>query len=146
VWTSFSAVAALGQLALHRAALLNADMRLHSALVSGVLLLMAGVYEWLPVKNRCLVQCQAPLAFLTQHWRTGVRGGFSMGMRHGAFCVGCCWLLMTLLFVLGVMNLFWIAVLAAIVLLEKLSTHGLLAGRVVGLAAIAWGMYLLAVR
>ena len=143
VWTAFSAVAAVGQLALHRTALLSNDMRLQSVVVSGVLLLIAGVYQWLPVKNRCLVHCQAPLAFLTQRWRPGVAGGFSMGVNHGAFCVGCCWLLMTLLFVLGVMNLFWIAVLAAIVLLEKLSSHGLLAGRVVGLAAIAWGMYLI---
>ena len=146
VWTSFSAAAALGQLTLHRAALLNDDMRLHSALVSGVLLLMAGVYEWLPVKNRCLVQCQAPLAFLTQHWRTGVRGGFSMGMCHGAFCVGCCWLLMTLLFVLGVMNVLWIAVLAAVVMIEKLSRHGRTAARMFGLATASWGIYLLVVR
>lgn len=146
VWTTFSAVAAVGQLELHRTALLSDDMRLHSVVVSGVLLLIAGVYQWLPVKNRCLVHCQAPLAFLTQRWRPGVRGGFAMGASHGAFCVGCCWLLMTLLFVVGVMNLFWIAVLAAIVLLEKLSSHGLVAGRVVGLAAIAWGIYLIVLR
>jgi predicted metal-binding membrane protein len=146
VWTTFSAVAALGQLALHRTALLSDDMRLHSVVVSGALLLITGVYQWLPVKNRCLVHCQTPLAFLTQRWRPGVGGGFSMGASHGAFCVGCCWLLMTLLFVLGVMNLFWIAVLAAIVLLEKLTRHGLIAGRLVGLAAMVWGVYLLAGR
>lgn len=146
VWTSFSAAAALGQLALHRAALLSDDMRLHSAIVSGVLLLIAGAYQWLPVKNRCLVQCQAPLAFLTQHWRTGVSGGLSMGMRHGTFCVGCCWLLMTLLFVLGVMNLLWIAILAAVVMIEKLSRHGRTAARVFGLATASWGIYLLVVR
>jgi len=144
VWTTFSASAALAQLELHRTALLNEDMRLHSVVVSGMLLLIAGVYQWLPIKSRCLVHCQAPLAFLTQRWRAGVGGGFSMGATHGAFCVGCCWLLMTLLFVLGVMNLFWIAVLAAIVLLEKLTRHGLIAGRLVGLAAMAWGVYLLA--
>ena len=144
VWTTFSAVAALAQFALHRSALLSDDMRLHSAAVSGMLLLIAGVYQWLPIKNRCLVHCQAPLAFLTQRWRPGVAGGFSMGASHGAFCVGCCWLLMALLFVLGVMNLFWIAVLAAIVLLEKLTRHGLMAGRLVGLGAMVWGFYLLA--
>ena len=146
VWTTFSAVAALGQLELHRTALLSDDLRLHSVVVSGMLLVIAGVYQWLPVKNRCLVHCQAPLAFLTQRWRPGVRGGFAMGASHGAFCVGCCWLLMTLLFVLGVMNLFWIAVLAAIVLLEKLTRHGLIAGRVVGVAAVVWGVYLLVAR
>ena len=146
VWTTFSAVAALGQLELHRTALLSDDMRLHSVVVSGLLLLIAGVYQWLPIKNRCLVHCQAPLAFLAQRWRPGVGGGFSMGATHGAFCVGCCWLLMTLLFVLGVMNLVWIVVLAAIVLLEKLTQHGLIAGRLAGLAAVAWGVYLLAAR
>ena len=143
VWTSFSAGAALGQLELHRTALLSEDMRLHSAIVSGVLLLIAGVYQWLPVKTQCLVQCQAPLAFLTQHWRTGVRGGFTMGVRHGASCVGCCWLLMLLLFVLGVMNLLWIAVLAAVVMVEKLSSHGRTAARVFGTAIASWGIYLL---
>ena len=143
VWTTFSAAAALGQLELHRAAVLSDDMRLHSAVVSGVLLVLAGVYEWVPFKNQCLVQCQAPLAFLSQHWRAGVSGGFLMGARHGAFCVGCCWLLMTLLFVLGVMNLLWIAALAAIVLLEKLWRYGLVVGRVAGLAAGVWGIYLL---
>jgi len=143
VWTTFSAAAALAQLELHRAALLSDDMRLHSGVLSGVLLLMAGVYQWLPVKSRCLVHCQAPLAFLTQRWRPGVSGGFSMGATHGAFCVACCWLLMTLLFVLGVMNLFWIAVLAAVVLLEKLTPQGLIAGRLAGLGAMVWGIYLL---
>jgi len=143
IWTSFSAAAALGQLELHRTALLSDGMRLHSTVVAGVLLLIAGAYQWLPVKNRCLVACQAPLAFLTQHWRTGVRGGFSMGARHGAFCVGCCWLVMLLLFVLGVMNLLWIAILAAVVMIEKLSSHGRTAARVFGLAAASWGIYLL---
>jgi predicted metal-binding membrane protein len=142
VWTTFSASAALAQLELHRTALLSDDMRIHSAVVSGLLLVTAGIYQWLPVKNRCLVHCQAPLAFLTQRWRPGVRGGFSMGASHGAFCVGCCWLLMLLLFVLGVMNLFWIAALAAIVLLEKLLPQGLIAGRLVGLGAMVWGIYL----
>ena len=146
VWTTFSAAAALGQLELHRAAVLSEDMRLHSAVVSGVLLVLAGVYEWVPFKNHCLVQCQAPLAFLSQHWRPGVSGGFFMGARHGAFCVGCCWLLMTLLFVLGVMNLLWIAALAAIVLLEKLWRYGLIAGRIAGLVAGVWGIYLLTMK
>ena len=143
VWTTFSAAAALGQIVLHRTAVLSADMQLHSAAVSGVLLVLAGVYEWVPFKNQCLVQCRAPLAFLSQRWRPGVSGGFSMGARHGAYCVGCCWLLMALLFVLGVMNLLWIVALAAIVLLEKLWRHGVIAGRVAGLAAGVWGIYLL---
>jgi predicted metal-binding membrane protein len=146
IWTVFSAAAAFGQLELHRTALLSDDMRLHSTIVSGVLLLIAGANQWLPLKNRCLVQCQAPLAFLTQHWKRGVGGGFSMGVRHGAYCLGCCWLLMLLLFVLGVMNLLWIATLAAVVMVEKLSSHGRTAARVFGLATASWGVYLLVLR
>ena len=143
VWTAFSAIAAGGQLTLHRAAVLSNEMRLRSAAVSGVILLLAGIYQWLPFKNRCLVRCQAPLAFLTQHWRTGVKGGLEMGVRHGASCVGCCWVLMTLLFVLGVMNLVWVAALMVFVLLEKLAPRGAIVGRVGGVAAACWGLYLL---
>ena len=143
VWTTFSAVAAFGQLSLHRAAVLSEDMHVRSAAVSGVILLLVGVYQWLPLKNRCLVHCQAPLAFLTQHWRRGVAGGLAMGIRHGAYCVGCCWLLMALLFVVGVMNLVWIAALSAFVLLEKLGPRGVIVGRIGGLAAAAWGVVLI---
>jgi predicted metal-binding membrane protein len=144
VWTTFSALAASGQLALHRAALLSDAMRLRSAVLSGVVLVFVGLYQWLPIKNKCLVRCQAPLAFLTRRWRRGVAGGLRMGLEHGAFCVGCCWLLMLLLFVLGVMNLAWIAALSAFVLLEKLSPRGVLIGRVGGVVAACWGIYLLA--
>ena len=142
VWTTFSALAASGQLVLHRAAILSEDMRLRSAVVSGTVLLLAGIYQWLPIKNRCLVFCQTPLSFLMQQWRPGVRGGFVMGVRHGTYCAGCCWLLMVLLFVLGVMNLVWIAILAAVVLMEKLSPRGMLVGRLAGVAAAGWGVYL----
>lgn len=143
VWTAFSAFAAGGQLVLHRAAILSEDMRLRSAVVSGTVLLLAGIYQWLPIKNRCLIHCRTPLSFLTQQWRAGVRGGFVMGVRHGTYCVGCCWLLMVLLFVLGVMNLIWIMILAALVLLEKLSPRGMLVSRLAGVAAAGWGGYLL---
>ena len=143
VWTAFSAIAALGQFVLHRTAVLSTEMQVYSATVSGVILLIAGVYQWLPLKNRCLVHCQSPLAFFTQHWRRGIDGGLSMGVRHGAYCVGCCWLAMTVLFVVGVMNIVWIAVLAAFVLLEKLAPGGRIAGRLAGVAAAGWGLYLI---
>ncbi len=143
VWTAFSVIAATGQLTLHRAAVLSEDMRLRSPAISGVLLLLAGAYQWLPFQNKCLVRCQAPLAFLTRHWRTGVRGGLVMGLRHGTYCLGCCWLLMLLLFVLGVMNLVWIAALAVFVLIEKLATGGTIIARAGGVAAAGWGIYLL---
>jgi predicted metal-binding membrane protein len=142
-WTAFSAVAASAQLWLHRMALLGDDMTLRSAGLSGIVLLAAGVYQWLPLKDRCLTHCQSPLAFLTQHWREGVAGALSMGLRHGTYCVGCCWLLMTMLFVLGVMNLLWIAALATFVLIEKLTSQGAIIGRIAGMAAAGWGVYLL---
>jgi predicted metal-binding membrane protein len=143
VWTAFSALAAGGQLALHRTAVLSEEMRLSSVTVSGALLLLAGIYQWSPLKNRCLAHCQTPLAFLTQHWRQGVSGGLVMGVRHGTYCVGCCWVLMLLLFVLGVMNLVWIAALAVFVLLEKLAPGGAMAGRLAGIAFASVGIYLL---
>jgi len=142
-WTAFSVAASAAQVALHRATLLAPDMRSSSSALSGAILILAGVYQWLPVKNRCLSHCQSPLGFLSQHWREGTIGGLLLGMRHGAFCVGCCWLLMALLFVVGVMNLLWVAVLGAFVLIEKLlDRHGLFA-RMAGVAVAAWGIFLL---
>jgi predicted metal-binding membrane protein len=143
-WTAFSLAASAAQVALHRATLLAPDMRLSSSVLSGVILIVAGVYQWLPVKNTCLSHCQSPLGFLSQYWREGTVGGLLLGLRHGMFCVGCCWLLMTLLFVVGVMNLLWVAVLAAFVFVEKLLGRGALAARVAGVAVAAWGIFLLA--
>ncbi len=140
-WTGFSAVAASLQLVLHRTALLAADMRLSSAWLSGGVLLLVGVYQWLPIKNVCLTHCQSPIGFLSAHWREGAPGGLSMGLRHGLFCIGCCWLLMTMLFVVGVMNLFWVAAIAVFVLLEKLVPRGVVLGRIAGLGVAAWGIY-----
>jgi predicted metal-binding membrane protein len=142
-WAAFSAAAATLQFGLHRTALLAADMRFRSAALSGAVLILAGVYQWLPIKNVCLGHCQSPLRFLTEHWREGPRGGLMMGIDHGLFCVGCCWLVMTLLFVVGVMNLWWVAALAAFVLLEKLAIRGAVVSRMAGIAAAAWGVYLL---
>jgi predicted metal-binding membrane protein len=144
VWTGFSAIAAGLQVGLHRAALLAPDMRLGSAWLAGGVWILAGAYQWLPLKSLCLAHCQSPLGFLTGHWREGARGGLTMGARHGLFCIGCCWLLMALLFVVGVMNLVWVAALAAYVLFEKLAARGRAFPRAAGLAAAAWGVYLIA--
>jgi predicted metal-binding membrane protein len=142
-WTAFSAAAATLQIGFHRTALVAADMRFSSAMLSGVVLILAGIYQWLPIKNVCLSHCQSPLRYLSEHWREGARGGLMMGVDHGLFCVGCCWLLMALLFVLGVMNLFWIAALAAFVLLEKLAMRGAAISRMAGILAAGWGVYLI---
>ena len=143
-WTMFSLAASAAQVGLHRATLLAPDMRLSSPVLSGVLLITAGGYQWLPIKNACLTHCQSPLAFIAQYWREGTMGGLMLGLRHGAFCVGCCWLLMTLLFVVGVMNLLWVAFLAAFVLIEKLWRRGAVFTRAAGLGVSAWGILLLA--
>ena len=142
-WTAFSLVAALAQVLLHHMALLSPAMASRSALLGGVILIAAGVYQWLPIKNACLVHCRSPLHFLTHKWREGSGGAIKMGFQHGLFCVGCCWAVMALLFVAGVMNLLWVAAIAAFVLVEKLAPQGLLVGRVAGVACVAWGVYVL---
>jgi predicted metal-binding membrane protein len=143
VWTAFSAAAAVAQLLLHRAALLSPTMASSSALLGGAILLAAGVYQWLPIKYACLSHCRSPLGFLTTEWREGVRGAVVMGMRHGLFCLGCCWALMALLFVAGVMNLLWIAAIAAFVLIEKLAPQGQRISQLAGVLLAAWGVFVL---
>lgn len=143
-WTAFSLVAASGQILLHRAALLSAAMVARSGFLAAGILVIAGLYQLLPVKNSCLTHCRSPLSFLTHHWREGPGGAMRMGFLHGLFCVGCCWALMALLFVAGVMNLIWVAVIAAFVLVEKLTRQGLLLGRVAGVLLILWGTYVFA--
>ena len=141
-WTVFSLAAASGQIALHRAGLLAANMSARSGVLTAAILLITGVYQWLPMKNACLVHCRSPLSFLSHHWREGPAGAVRMGFLHGLFCVGCCWALMTLLFVAGVMNLLWVTAIAGFVLVEKLSRQGLVLGRLAGILLIAWGAYL----
>ncbi len=144
VWTAFSAVATLMQAALHSAALLSPMMVSTSRILGGVLLIAAGVFQWTRLKYACLRHCRTPLGFLLTEWRDGAWGAFSMGLRHGSHCVGCCWLLMGLLFVAGVMSLWWVAAIAAFVLLEKLAPAGLLIARVSGVLLAAWGLWTLA--
>jgi predicted metal-binding membrane protein len=146
VWTAFSLAAASAQWTLHHAALLAPSMASTSRALSGALLVVAGVYQWLPAKYACLTHCRSPFGFVTTEWREGPRGAVIMGLRHGAICLGCCWALMALLFVAGVMNVLWIAVLATLVLLEKLVPAGVAIARGAGLAFIAWGAWLLLPR
>ena len=143
-WCLFSAVAALAQDGLHRMALLSPSMTASSAFLGGAILIVAGAYQWLPFKERCLSHCRSPMGFLMTEWREGLRGALRMGFRHGAFCVGCCWALMLLLFFAGVMNLVWVAAIAVLVLVEKASRLGPLAGRVTGAALVVWGAIVIA--
>ena len=119
VWTAFSIVAAALQIALGELALLSPSMTLVSIRISALAFLLAAAYELSPLKNRCLSHCISPMTFIVSHWRPGVVGALRMGLSHGTFCVGCCWALMLLLFVAGVMNLLWVAALAILVLLQK---------------------------
>jgi predicted metal-binding membrane protein len=112
------------------------------ALVGGALLIGAGLFQFTPLKHACLDHCRSPMSWLMSSWKDGWAGAVGMGMRHGLYCRGCCWMLMALLFAWGVMNLPWIAVLAGFVLLEKVVPAGAAVSRLSGLALIAWGAWL----
>ena len=144
IWTVFSAAATLAQGGLHAATLLSPMMETTSPILGGIILIAAGVFQFTPLKQACLSHCRTPLGYFMTEWREGKWGALIMGVRHGAFCVGCCWLLMALLFVAGVMNLFWIAVLAAYVLFEKVLPHGHRISWAFGGLMIAWGVWLIA--
>jgi len=143
-WGGFSALAAGLQWALERLGLLSPMMTTTSYSLGGAILLAAGVWQLTPIKGICLRHCRSPLSFLTQSWRHGRLGAFSMGLEHGTYCLGCCWFLMGLLFFGGIMNLFWIAGLAGFILLEKTIPMGHWLGRVAGIALAAWGAVMLA--
>ena len=143
-WTLFSLVATGVQWGLERLALLSPMMMRASPVIGGLLLIGAGLYQWSPIKDLCLTHCRAPLPFLAQNWRAGPYGALSMGAHHGLYCIGCCWALMALLFVGGVMNLLWVAAISVFILLEKLAPLGGKFGRVAtGLVAIAAGVVLI---
>ena len=141
VWVGFSVCAALAQWALHEAALLSSTMAATSPLLGGAVLVAAGAYQLTPAKGACLRHCQSPLGFLLSHWREGASGALQMGVRHGAYCLGCCWALMGVLFAVGVMNLAWVAAISAFVLLEKTGRSGAQVARVGGVAMMAWGIF-----
>ena len=143
-WVGFSAMATVANWGLHVAGLLSSMMGRTTPLIGGVVLLLAGAFQWTPLKDVCLSHCRSPLVFLTAHWIDGRPGTLMMGLHHGLYCLGCCWLLMALLFVLGIMNLPWIAVLTVFVLLEKILPRGRLVSRLSGGVFAAWGMALLA--
>ena len=144
LWAAYSTAGAGLQYGLEQAALLTPMMQATSIAFAGGVLIAAGLYQLTPLKQACLRRCRSPLEFLAVEWREGRRGAFLMGVRHGAYCVGCCWMLMLLLFVGGVMNLAWIIGLALFVLIEKLVPAGHWIGRAAGLGLIAWGATTLA--
>jgi predicted metal-binding membrane protein len=144
-WTSFSLVATSVQWVLERAALLTPMMASASNILGGVVLIVAGLYQWTPLKEACLSYCQSPLLFIQRQggFRRDPGGALRLGFRHGIYCIGCCWALMGLLFVGGVMNILWIAALSILVLLEKIVPNGRMVSRIAGAGFIAGGVWLL---
>jgi predicted metal-binding membrane protein len=147
-WAAFSALATALQWWLQWLRWVDPMIASRSPTLDVVLLLVAGAYQFSPLKRTCLARCRTPLGFLIGGWRPGLGGAFAMGLRHGLFCLGCCWALMTLLFVGGVMNIAWVAALAVAVAIEKTAPGGERWARVLGLALIVAGLLklLLAVR
>jgi predicted metal-binding membrane protein len=143
VWGGFSALATAAQWGFQQLGLLSPMMATPSRLMAAVILIGAGIWQLTPIKRLCLRHCRSPLGFFAMSWRRGAFGAFRMGLEHGAYCLGCCWFLMALLFVGGVMNLLWIGGLAIFVLIEKVLPLGNWVGRLAGIAAIAWGTEML---
>jgi predicted metal-binding membrane protein len=144
-WAAFSALATFAHWWLESSAMMTPAMRAASPWLGAAVLIAAGIYQWLPLKDACLAHCRAPLSFVQHHggFRPGAAGSLKLGFAHGLYCVGCCWLLMLLLFVGGVMNLLWIAGLMVLVLLEKLAPAARWISRGAGLIAVCAGLWLL---
>lgn len=139
-WFGFSMLAAALQLAI----VSPMSMALESSVASAALLIAAGLYQLSPLKDACLSRCRSPAEFISRHYRPGAWGAARLGLLHGGYCVGCCWLLMALLFVGGAMNLLWVAGLTLLVAAEKLLPGGSWIARITGVALIGWGVTLLA--
>jgi predicted metal-binding membrane protein len=141
VWTGFSALATVAQWGLLSAALVSPMMESTSKAIGGGLLFAAGLFQFTRLKYACLAQCRSPIGFLMSDWREGAWGSFRMGLKHGGYCLGCCWALMGLLFAFGVMNLLWVAGLSIFVLIEKVTPFHQLVSRVAGLLFIGWAAW-----
>lgn len=142
IWGLFSLFATVAQYYFVKYDFLGHSMKSSNHFFGGIILFAAGIFQWTPLKNVCLNHCRSPLEFIMNKWREGYKGAYLMGLNHGTFCLGCCWVLMLILFVTGVMNLLWVAIIAIFVLLEKVSKHGFLIGRILGLLLILYGLIL----
>jgi predicted metal-binding membrane protein len=143
VWGAFSVGATLAQWTLDRVALLSPMLAATTPILGGTLVILAGLYQLTPLKQACLRNCRSPFAFVLNHWRDGLTGALRMGLEHGSYCLGCCWMLMALLFVVGAMNLLWVAAVAVFVFVEKLLPGGQWIGKVGGGVMVGFGVFLL---
>lgn len=144
IWGAYSIVAVIGQYWMLQNDLISEMMVGANPVVNGVMLILAGFYQWSWLKNACLTHCRSPLQFFLTSWQAGNVGALKMGIRHGAYCLGCCWALMVLMFFFGLMNLLWIVALSIIMLVEKVIPRGELFSRLVGLLLCAWGVAIIA--
>lgn len=142
-WVLFSMAATALQWSFQWADVLSHMLKIHEPAVGGGILIAAGIFQLSPLKRACLHKCRTPIGFLLTNWRTGRKGAFQMGLKHGQYCIGCCWALMAVLFVGGVMSLTTIAVLSAIIAMEKLAPRGDPISRLGGSLLIVWGLWLL---
>ena len=143
IWILFSVGATVLNWLLHTNSLLSGMMgESTSNILGGALLISAGIFQWTPIKKACLNNCRTPMGFLMTNWKDGRAGALRMGLEHGMFCLGCCWLIMALLFVLGIMNLIWIAALTVFVLIEKIAPKGDWISRIAGIGFVIWGAFL----
>ena len=142
-WVWYSALATLTQWGLNTTALLSPMMVSTSPILGGALLLIAGIFQFTPLKHACLTRCRSPLGFLLNEWREGTQGAFVMGLKNGNYCVICCWVLMSLMFVAGVMSLLWMAIIAVFVLVEKVAPAGRWVSRISGFLLVLWGSWML---
>ena len=144
IWLLFSTALTLLQWQMHGLAWLSPMMESQNSISAAGILFLAGFYQFMPIKNACLVHCKTPMGFLLNEWQDGAAGAFKMGLKHGAYCIGCCWAQMLIMFVVGVMNLLGMALITLLVVLEKtLPLQSKLICNVVGVAFIAWGIALL---
>jgi predicted metal-binding membrane protein len=148
VWAGFSALATLAQYLLQKAELVTTMIQSASYGFSAALFLAAGLYQFSPLKERCLNLCRSPDSFILSEWRDGAAGAVIMGLRHGLFCLGCCAALMLLLFAVAVMDLRWVAALTILVTVEKLLPGAKFWRSTIGVAllAIGAGLAVIAVR
>ena len=141
-WCVFSVTAAILQWSLHGAGLLHGDLLSAGPLFAASLLVIAGAYQLTPTKEACLDKCRSPIGFFLANWRPGRRGAIRMGLQHGLFCIGCCWMLMLIMFVGGAMSLITMALLSAFILVERILPPGPWVARLPGIALIVWGAYI----
>lgn len=140
LWTLTGSIGYAADLAIQSLPERLPALRTYSMIIGGVTLIGAGIYQLTPLKYLCLLQCRSPMGFLLTSWRDGHAGALRMGIQHGAYCLGCCWSLMVVLFVVGTMNLVWMGILSAVIFVEKIVPHGVEMGKATGVGLIVLGL------